>query len=511
MNHKDFTFELQKMCHVDHQQCATLLSALLKLMVQAAIDQIPVAIYGLGTFSSHKHPEYIQENPTTGEQTLFPPRISYRFQADNDCALTQEDNAVLIKQLSDYSHQSVATTASFLLNFAQSIKSHLAKQEEVEIHGLGQFHIISAHQSELHRMAFTPDEQMREQVNSPFNCFEPVIIREGVEPKIIHDDVVAESVIDETEAKAEVRVENEADSEESVAITASDRIVEEVSSLQSENADDVVVSVATDEATSAEETIADVKEESPEKESLSSVNLAPEEEPTVKVPVTKESTQESSNKLFYALICVTIIACIAFGAYLFFGDNEPVLLEAEVITADTKTVEVDVVPVDDVQECNTTIALVEDTIPTITEESSQDPAHIAAVTQSAQTPQSPQISQPTHTIQTPQTTVQSSQPVSTKNKEEKPKEFHRMMGADGQPVMVTLNPGERLTIVALNQFGDKAFWPYIFDVNSDRLKAPNLVQAGMKLYLPDPAYYGIDANSEESLRKAKNRGAQLLK
>lgn len=85
----------------------------------------------------------------------------------------------------------------------------------------------------------------------------------------------------------------------------------------------------------------------------------------------------------------------------------------------------------------------------------------------------------------------------------------RMKNADGTMVQVKLEDGERLTIVALRHFGDKAFWPYIYEVNSDRLTAPNLVQAGMMLYLPDPQYYGIDANDERSLRRAKQLGARL--
>ena len=84
MTQKDFTTYLQKSCHLDRQQCAVLLNAVGKLMAQAGVEQIPVTLPGLGTFVSHKHPEYIANDPETGQQTLYPPRITYRMQVEEE-------------------------------------------------------------------------------------------------------------------------------------------------------------------------------------------------------------------------------------------------------------------------------------------------------------------------------------------------------------------------------------------------------------------------------------------
>jgi len=81
MTHKELMNEVQKRCGMDRQQCAMLLSALERLLVDEAIELNPVELEGLGTFVSTKHPEYIQEDPHTGATTLFPPRYSYRFQS----------------------------------------------------------------------------------------------------------------------------------------------------------------------------------------------------------------------------------------------------------------------------------------------------------------------------------------------------------------------------------------------------------------------------------------------
>lgn len=82
MTHKEFLSEVQKLSSLDRQQCSTLLKALTKVMVKEAIEQNAVSLDGLGQFVSSKHPEYIQEDPETGETVMYPPRISYRFQSE---------------------------------------------------------------------------------------------------------------------------------------------------------------------------------------------------------------------------------------------------------------------------------------------------------------------------------------------------------------------------------------------------------------------------------------------
>lgn len=511
MNHKDFLIELQKSCHIDHQQCATLFSSLLKLMVQAAIDQIPLSFFELGTFSSHKHPEYIQENPITGEQTLFPPRISYRFQADNDNLLTEEGNQSLIEQLSKYAHQPIDVTSSFILHFAHIIKTHLLNREDVCIHGLGQFQIVEAHQSQLHRIAFTPDEQMREQVNAPFNCFEPVIIREGVEPNPTKSGADEESIIEQlpevTASDSTKDVQDEISITE-IQDTLEDNVHEDtINHVEDKEVEDTTDSVGINsvEDNVVEEKTNYIKDINDEETTSSDVV---ERELLSSNPTNKEVIKERhpNKKLFYTSICIILLACVSLLYYMFQNSNEVEFVEAEIVNVETS---------------NNNVAKSEEPQMTLTVDSGsiciqpnvQDTIEQPLIAE--QEKPSPKIEvQKTKTEEVKKENVDIRQTPIEKKPEtipSKPKEFHRLIGEDGQPVMVTLNPGERLTIISLNQFGDKAFWPYIFEVNSDRLKAPNLVQAGMKLYLPDPTFYDIDANNDASLRKAKNKGAQLLK
>ena len=102
--------------------------------------------------------------------------------------------------------------------------------------------------------------------------------------------------------------------------------------------------------------------------------------------------------------------------------------------------------------------------------------------------------------------------VLTNTEEKKPTVFnpHYKLDSIGNPECVVMQVGERLTLISLRYFGSKDFWPYIFDVNSDKLKSPSNVVAGLKLYLPDPAYYDINSDDEQSLKKARQRGKNIL-
>ncbi len=541
MNHKEFLSEVQKSCHEDYPHCTALLSALLKLMAKAAVEQIPVTIPGLGTFVSHKHPEYIQDNEETGEQVLYPPRISYRMSCESKGAVS------VAEDLAESSHQSLEFCQEFLSAMAAIINGALQNREEVNVHGLGNFHLIEAHQSELHRIAFTPDEVMREQANAPFNCFEPVVISRAEAPAAVTEgtineteETVAEEVAEETEEPVEetektvsLQEEPVSEKEKSVieaveSVTARTAIIEETTAVEEEvQAEEALVdeTVATTGIATAADVVAPVEdvqindevaiEEQTPMDNASVVDKQQESQSTQtketeKVPSTDDETLDeefedessSSNKLLYTSLSVILVACVILGIFILSltdTDYETAPLTVKEPVRVTKTV------------TEPDSALTKDTLLETGAEQQkaivQEPVeHIGVEPNTVES--KPEVQKIVESKPAEQKTVES-KPVEQKTVETKT--MHRLMGADGQPVTVTLQQGERLTIVALNHFGDKTFWPYIFDVNADKIKAPNLVQAGMKLYLPDPAYYDIDAQSEESLRKAKNRAAQLLK
>ena len=66
----------------------------------------------------------------------------------------------------------------------------------------------------------------------------------------------------------------------------------------------------------------------------------------------------------------------------------------------------------------------------------------------------------------------------------------------------TLQQGDRLTTIALREYGNKVFWVYLYEENRDKIKNPNIVPAGLTIQIPPAAKYGINKDNPESVRKA---------
>lgn len=454
MTNKEFLVEVQKVCHLDMPLCLSLMGSLQKVLAKAAVDQVPVAMTGLGMFTSHKHPEYIQENKSTGSMTLYPPRISYRM--TTEVADDAIHCSVLLAQFASIPEEQVS---SFIDAFVSVVNDHFLTGEEIEVPGIGYFQNIMTHHSEMHHVSFVPSEQMKELVNAPFSCFEPIVINDGT-PAV--SEPLNDQVIEKKEKIESMKEEIENPNE---ATSAKMDLQEDVKPNDTPAEPQVEDSVVNEDRI-----VAPVVEESDD-------------------PYDENEYEPSTNWSLYISLAVILAAC-GFILWLMFGDSSNFWVNDEPHDAvvvysgdnDKSTAE----NVDG-------IALIEDTEETVD-------SIIPAQEESVELKEEEKVE-----------VINTKQKVEADNTLAQRNGFHRMIGEDGNPVTVTLKPGDRLTILALNYFGDKAFWPYIFDVNTDKLKAPNLIQAGMTLYLPDPTFYGIDANDASSLQKAKNRGAQLLK
>lgn len=79
------------------------------------------------------------------------------------------------------------------------------------------------------------------------------------------------------------------------------------------------------------------------------------------------------------------------------------------------------------------------------------------------------------------------------------------------PETVTLTSGKTLRLIALEKFGNKEFWVYIFLKNSDKIKNPNIVPIGTELLLPNKSEYDMDAQSTESIAHARKAGEELMR
>lgn len=76
---------------------------------------------------------------------------------------------------------------------------------------------------------------------------------------------------------------------------------------------------------------------------------------------------------------------------------------------------------------------------------------------------------------------------------------------------VRIQPGSRLTLVALKYYGHKLFWVYIYEYNKAVIKDPNNIPIGTVIDVPAPEMYGIDSHDRVSLEKAAIRQTEILK
>lgn len=461
MTNKEFLLEVQKSCHIEMPRCLMLMGCLQKMLGNAAVDQAAVVLSGLGVFTSHKHPEYVQEDPQTGAMTLFPPRITYHFQSEPSA-----EGTPCAELLAEYAHVELEEASSFVNGVVKAINEHLNAGEEIEVPGIGAFKNVLTHQSDLKHVDFMPCDQMKELVNAPFACFEPYVISAGC------------------------------------AKDAEPEIVEKPEPAAEETSAPVVA-----------ETPAPVVEEAPapvvkEEEPVPAPNISFHKDGHIIIKQEDKKSEERSTKRVLYISLALIMAGCGFLLWLMFGDklsnNDNPPTEAKVIeTAAPKPAPLGFAPVEEpVAEPVEEKAPVEP-VKKVEEEPVAPKQEVEKEASAKAEPIKPVKEEPAKT--------EPAKPVKEEPVKATVKEFHRMKDADGKEVTVKLASGSRLTLIALEHFGDKSFWPYIFEVNKDKLKAPNLVQTGMVLYLPDPAYYGIDAQDPASVQKAKNKAAQLLK
>ena len=80
-----------------------------------------------------------------------------------------------------------------------------------------------------------------------------------------------------------------------------------------------------------------------------------------------------------------------------------------------------------------------------------------------------------------------------------------------QPLGITsIKRGDTMRNIALEHYGHKSFWIYIYEENKDVIKNPNNVPLGTKLVLPNPAKYKIDSKDKESIDRAKTAESKLI-
>ncbi len=82
---------------------------------------------------------------------------------------------------------------------------------------------------------------------------------------------------------------------------------------------------------------------------------------------------------------------------------------------------------------------------------------------------------------------------------------------NGSPIpdYILTERGMTLRSLARRYYGNEVFWVCIYDRNMEILSSPDILPLGIRLKLPRPADYGIDAGDPSSLQRARKLGQSL--
>lgn len=383
-----------------------------------------------------------------------------------------------LKQLlADYAKVSEAEASSFVDAMVQTIVQHVQQNEPVSIQGLGTFVIVEAQQGQLRRVAFQPEESLKEAVNAPFSFFEPVVISVAApvekpaayqgpaepNPEPAKLDTEQEMKIDlssagiPVESPAEETIAEEIITEDPIAEESSseelESVVEEPAS-ETENIVSVPVPVA-DPATSS------ASPSSPEPEPVSAADSKP-----AKKHHRIKKLSRFAPRVFFIIMVVAAVLTYLFmegGEFLWHiqehGGEDSLMRKSNVSAQLDASLQED-----DLAESDT-LATAE--LSLLSVEAKDEPVAADAL--------SPYWIDP----------------------------------ATGQPRQVKVKEDETMSKISFETYGSRHFWSYIYELNKDQLGHPNNRVVGKTLYLPNPAYYGIDGTSDASRKKAMYFGYEI--
>lgn len=339
-----------------------------------------------------------------------------------------------------------------------------------------------------YKLSFNPDKSLKEAINRPFAHFESVILEDGVSFENVESETEEDIAEEEDDSTDTISIEEE--------ITEYITIPEK-SEIKATEANVIAKEIPIPD-TEAESAITEAKEEaeinSEEENAGESVSEITRNKtvPVAAAAIPRSSSastdiesmfynhrKKSKRRRFISLgfVILLILAAFAIGGYYFqelaaFLTGQPPVDKSKkvVIVFDKKS------PADSLAQ-------------------KQDSTQIQGIAQ--ETKNEPQQ----------ETKLPKAEP-----KNEEVKIAAQSVKDSSKPLATeTIRSGHTLRNIALEYYGHKSFWVYIYEENKDVIKNANNIALGTKLIIPAPSKYGIDPKNPASIEKAKQREAKLFK
>lgn len=376
------------------------------------------------------------------------------------------DTQSLVQILAAYAGTSEEEASKFLEAFASVVASNVKNGEDVEVQGLGNFTQIDTEHAEMRRVALILSESIKADVNAPFSFLEPFVISKGQVSETVTEEVGSENQ------------EEKIDTDEVLTEKPEEKTVVVEVETEKPEVRNVIVELQSEE-----------------------IKLEAEKEQKIIDKINSEKVPDRKKSHFRPYVYLLSVCVLLFvGIFLLWKYSDSIFgnkkTETSVSVDKNKNKVAQSAKLDDEKLKNERERALVDSINSAKEDSLQK-VYLDSIAQVRKD----------SILKAEKEALKKEQIKETVQNE---KVSHRMKDESGNFKTHKLEPGERLTLVALQYFGHKDFWPYIFDVNSDKLKSPSNVMSGMTLYLPDPSYFNIDVNDEQSLKKARQHGHDLL-
>ena len=394
-----------------------------------------------------------------------------------DKKFTIEDIAAM---LAEKTGEETAAVETFLKELIAVINEGVIRDQSVKVKGIGTFKIVLVKERESvsvstgeriiipphHKLSFIPEKTLKELINKPFASFE-AIETVGEDSGLMNYTLSENAREDESDNEPE----NETKVEEAIVYQEPPRPLSDreiIEQMQEENL---------------------VSTPPPLRSSESQPPPPPHRHERKAKRIRKRKSKRSSTKLLLAILFCLLFILIGGGCWYFFFYNKSMdefyterfnnrIPEASISSLPADSVLSNQEPEESPAALDsTTNVQVEIEIEKIDTTKTEVPAQIA-------TP----VSEPTVSRTVPRTAPPP--PTTTNN-------------TNNVLARVTMESGQRLTLISEKYYGLKVFWVYIYEYNKAKIGSnPDRIPIGMEILVPAKEIYEIDATSTASVERA---------
>jgi len=352
----------------------------------------------------------------------------------------------------------------FLRELIALISENIESNEPVKIKDFGSFKLVKVNSRKSvdvntgeaieipshYKVSFTPDKSLRDRVNAPFAHFESVVLEDGVTFDEKPDEVI-EKILEEEK--------------EEILITENPEIGPQEQQEDKPTENSVVAEYISESGMM--DNLQREEESQPEDNFQEEIGTESDQ------PHSEDLYENSGKKKTIIGILVILLVALLAVAWIYKDTIKDIAEDNGFLTQDTTSVDKPVA-----QQRRVTPMVDSVRTDTIVEDDNNDDL----ISQSDIDNQQNIPSQATTSVQnTPQSNTQQAGAITT-----------------------TISPGDTMRKLGLKYYGHKSFWVYIYQENKSKITDPNNVPLGTVLVIPPAEKYNIDANSPESVNKAKN-------